>query len=256
MADQDQRLIEQICDNFGLPLSKVVPPTQPDTNWASLQPSNEPITDAQISNLSLPQGRQDTSLLDNGNQFTDFPTSETWEASPSDWSWQILNEFSGFSTANNAIYNDVFAVNQASDTSQQSNNLPNEQPESSSQSEDEAEADIVPRLAARLGSLRVGADGRLRYYGTASNHHFLGGSSFRPSGFDGQEMQKMAALALKNANLDQEISPSLQDHFIQLFFTCHNPHHSAVDKAMFTDMFAQDPDGQTEYCSQALIAAM
>jgi hypothetical protein len=256
MADQDQRLVEQICDNVGLPLSKVVPPTQPDTNWPSLQPANEPIPDAQILNLSSLQGQQNMSLFDNGNHFTDFPTSENWEASPSDWSWQILNEFSGFSTVNNAIYNDTFAVNQASGTSQQSNSVPSEHPESSSPSEDETEADIVPRLAARLGSLRVGADGRLRYYGTASNHHFLGSSSFRPSGLDVQEMQKMAALALKNANLDQEISPSLQDHFIELFFTFHNSYHSAVDKAMFTDMFAQDPDGQTEYCSQALIAAM
>jgi hypothetical protein len=267
MTPQDQRLVERVCDNLGLPPSHILPSTQPDTNLARLQIPCEPLATDQIPNISPPQGALETQTLTANNgplqqnplstqSLVDFGTSDTWEASPSDWSWQILNEFSTFSSMNYALASDSFMIDPTSGANQQGNELHNDQPGSTSTSDDEAEIDIVPRLAARLGGLRPAEDGRLRYYGAASNHHFLGNSSFRPSGLDVQEMQRSAAIALKNAQLDQEVPSSLQDHFIKLFFTWHNPCHTTVDRAMFATMLAQSPDIQTEYCSPSLIAAM
>ena len=173
----------------------------------------------------------------------DYTGSDTWNGSPSDWSWQILNDFSGFPNMTYFMPSDSYVVDPHLGTAQQNNRLPNEQVDQdvASSSEDEAETDIVPGLAARLGSLRVATDGRLRYYGTASNHHFLSNSNFRPQLPDAEEMKSNASIALQNAQLDQEVTPALQTRFIQLFFTWHNPCHNVIDRNMFNKALAEEP---------------
>ena len=264
MTAENRGLIEQVCVNVDLPLHTILPPHQSSMGLVPIQTTNG-TTGANISSTQdlssvRPMTNDDPSqpIFGDLQGWPEFPTSESWEGSPSDWSWQILNDFSGFSTMNYTFPSEPYVIDQNSGAPQQSNTALNEprDQESNSSSDDEAEVDIVPRLAARLGSLRVATDGRLRYYGTASNHHFLGNSGFRPQSIDIQEMQSNASIALKNAHLDQDVSQSLQDHFIELFFTWHNPCHTVIDRTMFSTALAQNPDNQTEFCSQSLIAAM
>lgn len=267
MSPQDERLVEQVCDNLGLPLSHILPSNSnhADPNTLHNQPQHR--TSDPFANVQLPQPDHRQQTMDpgdltmqaqplNAQSWPDLPVSEGWEGSPSDWSWQVLNDFSGFPSVNYNMMNESFMSFPVPNVNQQGEDLNGDQGDSSSTSDDEAEIDIVPRLAARLGGLRPAEDGRLRYYGTASNHHFLGNASLQVRTFDVKEMQRNAAIALKNAQLDQEVPVELQDHFLKLFFTWHNPCHSTIDKTTFMNSLQRSPDVQTEYCSPSLIAAM
>lgn len=180
--------------------------------------------------------------------WTDFFTAPTWDGSPSDWPWLMLNDFPGAPS---------FSDGQPLPTPQRSTGAQNEASRSASTSEDdEIEADIVPRLAARFGSLRLGADGQLRYYGTASNYHFLSGSRHAEYRVDTEDVDRAACTALENAQLEGEAPLTLQNHLIELFFTWHNPSHGIVDRTMFEMARTQDSVNQRAYCSKSLINAM
>lgn len=267
MAPHDQRLVEQVCDHLGLPPGHILPPTLLNANLTPLPMPCEPLAPDQIANIPSSQVALEMETLSSrtgpfeqsqlGSQaFIDFTTSDAWEASPSDWSWQILNGFSTWPSMNCPQRSGSFAAHPIAGADQDNDGPRNDGIGSSGTSDDEAEVDIVPSLAARLGGLRPVEDGRLRFYGTASNHHLLGNSSFHPSGLDVQEMQRSAAIALHTSQLDQEVPSSIQEHFMNLFFSWHNPCHTTVDRALLTTKLAQNPDTQTEYSSPSLIAAM
>lgn len=177
----------------------------------------------------------------------DLSAPQIWDGSPSDWPWEVLNDFSVFP---------AFTTSEPSSVFQPGNISQNDGLGSSGTSDDEGEEGIISYLAARFGSLRRAPDGRLRYYGTASNHHFLKNFGQHENQIGIQDVQEVASAALENARLGQEVPSSLEIHLIELFFVWHNPCHSTVDRSMFETVRAHGSDGQSDFCSQSLIATM
>lgn len=99
---------------------------------------------------------------------------------------------------------------------------------------DEESTELVTQLSARLGSLRLAPDGKLRYFGTTSNLHLIesgskSGENFMlhtPSRINKQRL-------LEVADLNQAVDLQLEDHLLRLFFTWHNPSSYIVDEEAF-----------------------
>lgn len=216
-------------------------------------------SDGSMSTLNqVPPGSKPSQTTDfDWVDWTEFPPSEPWELSPSDWPWQILSGFTSDPSDNHAMVRDPLTLDQLP-TVQRLDQLPAGVLESNETSEDEVDTDIAPGLAARLGSLHVATDGRLRYYGTASNYHFLLGSRDLPPRNDHTfpDTKREALLALQNAKLDREVLVDLEDRLLDLFFKWHNPCHVTVDRSMFDVARSQDCQSQGTFCSQSLVAAM
>ncbi|OQU97220.1 Fungal specific transcription factor domain-containing protein isoform 2 [Cladophialophora immunda] len=241
----DESVLEQICASLELPLRSVLPFPQAQTDLAPLPGSNDGTENAQFAGgapiaqdvafNALPvEGQSDPSMAS---------TCRAGQISPRRIPGTGVRR-TGHGNSSTIFRASPWNVNS------------NDQLGSDSTSEDELETDIVPRLAARFGSLRVGADGRVRYYGSAANHHFLANSTRREEMVDAQEMRREALIALENAELDLEVPEALEAHLLDLFFKWHNPGHLTVDRAMFEAARTEGIHGQSTYCSQALIAAM
>ena len=261
----EQLLLEQVCTNLELPWSRLRPAdqTQPEIpSWqgppdAFLQSDQIPATlQYQADSSVLPiHGGSATSVSCGTDpnagfdipDWTDFGGSSIWDGSPTDWPWQVLNDFSVFPT---------FITNQSSSSFQPGNTFQTEGLRSSPASDDEGEEGVIPCLAARLGSLRRASDGRLRYYGTASNHHFLKNFGQHEKQIDIEDLEDVASTALENAQLDHEIPLSLENHLIELFFAWHNPCHGTVDRLMFETARAHHSEGQSDFSSPSLISTM
>ncbi|KAK5351976.1 hypothetical protein LTS03_003743 [Exophiala xenobiotica] len=264
----DQTIIEQVCASLEVPMKRIMPLPQSHINFIpqrlpdplpQLDPCAAIPSDGGISTLSqVPQG----SLASNTTTFdwvdwTQFPTSEPWELSPSDWPWQILSGFSSDPSDNHAMARDPLTQDQLP-VVQRQDDLLGGMLESNETSEDEVDTDIAPGLAARLGSLHVATDGRLRFYGTASNYHFLLGSRdlLPRNDHTFPDAKREALLALEHAKLDRDVPIALEDRLLELFFKWHNPCHVTVDRATFKVARTQDRHGQGTFCSQSLVAAM
>ncbi|CAD0106101.1 unnamed protein product [Aureobasidium uvarum] len=99
---------------------------------------------------------------------------------------------------------------------------------------DEENTELVNQLSARLGSLRLAPDGKLRYFGTASNLHLIenhnkSGENFMLHTPSRVNMQRL----LEVADLSQVVDIQLEDHLLRLFFTWHNPSSYIVDEEVF-----------------------
>lgn len=259
-------ILEQTCATLELPREKILPQTQ---RWES---SNQTYSDL-VSNLPLPAVLPDgdtithvgttsqiqpaLSMSSESQSWTDFSTLEPWSASPSDWPWQILNDSTMDMTMQQSFYQiQPGELNSAADDSA-TTNLPPDLPASSGTSDDEDEdTAIIPHLAARFGSLRIGHDGRLRYFGTASNNHFLTNPSHGEPDFQWQDLERESIEALENAGLDQEVPPDLQEHLLRLFFQWHNPGHDVVDRTMFDTARTKDSGNKPAFWSPSLTAIM
>lgn len=109
------------------------------------------------------------------------------------------------------------------------------QPEdNTSNSGDEENTELVNQLSARLGSLRLAPDGKLRYFGTASNLHLIdnqnkSGENFMLHTPSRVNIQRL----LEVADLSQAVDMQLEDHLLRLFFTWHNPSSYIVDEEVF-----------------------
>lgn len=109
-----------------------------------------------------------------------------------------------------------------------------QQEDSTSNSGDEENTELVNQLSARLGSLRLAPDGKLRYFGTASNLHLIdnqnkSGENFMLHTPSRVNIQRL----LEVADLSQEVDIQLEDHLLRLFFTWHNPSSYIVDEEVF-----------------------
>lgn len=235
-------MLDQICANLELPLERILPGrqssesqiSQPDPVAVSdtLLPSVAPYDDSLMYTAIPEECQQNPTMTYDFQTWADFTTIEPWDGSPSDWPWQILN-------------NPIVEIN-----------LPAELPASNVSSDDEGDPSIVPRLAARFGSLRVSHDGSLRYYGTASNHHFLGKPVHSDLDDKAHDIERECAIALETAQLDREVPVDLQEHLIDLFFKWHNTSHSIVDRATFETARAQENGDKLAFYSQSLVAVM
>lgn len=117
--------------------------------------------------------------------------------------------------------------------------------------------DIVHRLSDRMGSLQIGSDGQVRYYGPTSHFNLLRMPTpdkltiHRNVRKDGQDY-------LCRMGIGKSVPPELEDHLINLFFTWHNPSFDVVDRKMYEaakQRWQVDME-DTPYYSEALNNAM
>lgn len=129
-------------------------------------------------------------------------------------------------------------------------------PQADSQENDGLE-DIVHRLSDRMGSLQIGSDGQVRYYGPTSGFNLLRMPTpdkltiHRTVRKDGRDY-------LNRMGLDQEVPPGLEEHLTNLFFTWHSPSVDVVDRGMYEKAKQQWQQHMedTPYHSEALTSAM
>ncbi|KAL1969997.1 hypothetical protein VTN77DRAFT_6402 [Rasamsonia byssochlamydoides] len=104
-----------------------------------------------------------------------------------------------------------------------------------SDSDDEAEKEVIEQLSSRIGTLKIAGDGHLRYYGPTSNLNLIDvlpatehrpGPDTRSVRHDGQEL-------LNYLRIGQPVDPALEDHLIELYFTWQNPSSYVVDREMY-----------------------
>jgi hypothetical protein len=262
IAAEQRTLIEQVCAQLDLPLDKVfpVPGPYPGLQWDPAEglkdlgalpgsASYDYSTDHQsLDSATLVNSLQSNpSMQFDLNNPADLVPSGSWEVSPSDWPWQLFSDIH--------LQYDVngLPIDMNSDTVIRGDDATN----TAATSDDEVETNIVPDLAARFGSLSVDAEGRVRFYGSASNQHlFANGSTQREDILSNQDKRREVALALENSQLDREIPEDLEERLLSLFFEWYNTCHSLVDRTLFEASRRQNPKSQSQYCSESLVAAM
>ncbi|KAI5195077.1 hypothetical protein E4T39_08358 [Aureobasidium subglaciale] len=112
--------------------------------------------------------------------------------------------------------------------------VPNEQEDNTSNSGDEENAELVNQLSARLGSLRLAPDGKLRYFGTASNLHLIENQNRSSENLMLRAPSRVnIQRLLEVADLSQTVDLQLEEHLLRLFFTWHNPSSYIVDEEVF-----------------------
>lgn len=117
--------------------------------------------------------------------------------------------------------------------------------------------EIVHRLSNRLGSLQIGSDGNVRYYGPTSHFNLLRMPTpdnltvHRTVRKDGQDI-------LNRLSLGKDVPRELEEHLINLYFTWQNPSFDVVDRGMYqmAKQQWQDHMEETPYYSEALTNAM
>lgn len=122
--------------------------------------------------------------------------------------------------------------------------------------DDEVDEELVGQIAARFGSLHVAPDGKLRYFGTPANLHLFNGgkgpySSPHATKVDAEQL-------LRNADLETDIPPDIEQHLLELYFAWHNACNPVVDESMFWALHEQagnQPDS-SGYYSDVLRYAM
>ncbi|KAH0354807.1 hypothetical protein KCU83_g2296, partial [Aureobasidium melanogenum] len=146
---------------------------------------------------------------------------------PSDLSLQFLTEPSADMPHPTTIQQESTPVRQIEQTAHQ-------QEDSTSNSGDEENTELVNQLSARLGSLRLAPDGKLRYFGTASNLHLIDNQSKSGENFMLHTPSRVnVQRLLEVADLSQTVDIQLEDHLLRLFFTWHNPSSYIVDEEVF-----------------------
>ncbi|KAJ5934276.1 fungal-specific transcription factor domain-containing protein [Penicillium verhagenii] len=117
--------------------------------------------------------------------------------------------------------------------------------------------DIVDRLSDRMGSLQIGTDGQIRYYGPTSHFNLLRMPTpdnltiHRTIRKDGQDH-------LRRMGLDKEVPQSMEEHLINQYFTWHSPSVDVVNREMYETAKQQWQDHmeETTYYSEALTNAI
>lgn len=117
--------------------------------------------------------------------------------------------------------------------------------------------DIVHSLSNRLGSLQIGSDGHIRFYGPTSHFNLLRMPTpdnltvHRTVRKDGRDI-------LNRMGIEKEVPRELEDHLINLYFTWQNPTFDVVDRGMYqmAKQQWQVHKEETPYYSEALTNAM
>ncbi|KAJ5679445.1 fungal-specific transcription factor domain-containing protein [Penicillium macrosclerotiorum] len=117
--------------------------------------------------------------------------------------------------------------------------------------------DIVHRLSDRMGSLQIGSDGQVRYYGPTSHFNLLRMPTpdnltvHRTIRKDGEDY-------LYRLGLGKSVPEELEEHLLNLYFTWHNPLFDVVDRGMYNVAKQKwhDHMEETPYYSEALTNAM
>lgn len=120
------------------------------------------------------------------------------------------------------------------------------------------EEDLVNQLSDRLGSLHIGPNGQISYFGPTSNFslvdHPTGAESLavdRTVRYDGQEH-------LDSMGYGKPIPQDLEDHLINLYFAWQDPFCHVVDRKLYQEAKFNwlEREEDTPYYSEALRNAM
>lgn len=109
----------------------------------------------------------------------------------------------------------------------------NTMPSDNDAGENESVEELVDLLSDRMGSLQIGVDGQIRYYGPTSTFGLLNMSSTDPLHIhrsvrhDGQEY-------LDRFNVGADIPCELEDHLVNLYFTWQDASFHIVDREMYS----------------------
>lgn len=175
--------------------------------------------------------------------FTDDIYAMSWDSnmvSP-DWPWTALfTSDQGLLPTTEQLAGPVVPANQSS----------------GSGDEDEVDQEVVGEIAARFGSLHVAPDGKLRYFGTPTNVHLFNSgkgpySSPRSIEVDGAQL-------LRNAELERDIPPDIEQHLLELYFAWHNACNPVVSEDLFWTLHQQRGQSKDNsgYYSDVLTNAM
>lgn len=104
--------------------------------------------------------------------------------------------------------------------------------DSSSEEEDD-DQDLVDQISARIGSLRIAPDGRLRYFGAQANAYLLTTNTTPSSSPPLHASQTDRNRLLRNAGVQQHAAPDFVDHLIDLYFRYFNTCHPVVQKSTY-----------------------
>ncbi|KAI1488824.1 fungal-specific transcription factor domain-containing protein [Biscogniauxia mediterranea] len=120
-------------------------------------------------------------------------------------------------------------------------------------SDSENTEDLVNLLADRVGSLQIGPDGQVRYYGPTSNFNLVempvpdNLTVHRTIRNDGQD-------CLDRLGIGREVPPELEEHLVNLYFAWQDPTMHVVDRKLYEEAKIRwrDKDEDTPYYSEAL----
>ncbi|KAF6785049.1 hypothetical protein CSOJ01_15650 [Colletotrichum sojae] len=113
--------------------------------------------------------------------------------------------------------------------------------------------ELVDRLSDRIGSLQIGSDGHIRYYGPTSNFNLVqmpapdNMTVHRTVRNDRQEY-------LNRLDIGKDVPPDIEEHLVDLYFTWQDPTSHVVQSEMYENAKVQWRDGMlnTPYYSEAL----
>ncbi|KAF7553674.1 hypothetical protein G7Z17_g3452 [Cylindrodendrum hubeiense] len=117
---------------------------------------------------------------------------------------------------------------------QQDNQHGNIQQSDEALSDTESTEALIDKLSERVGSLRIGPSGQIRYYGPFSNFNLMDvpardtSSSYRNIRGDGKEH-------LDRLGIGKEVPIELEDHLENLYFSWQDPALHVVDRDMFEE---------------------
>jgi hypothetical protein len=117
--------------------------------------------------------------------------------------------------------------------------------------------ELVNQLSDRMGSLQVGSDGRVRFYGPTSHFNLL--KMPAPDNLTvHRTVRKDGQNVLTRLGIDKEVSPEFEEHLINLFFAWHNPLFYVVDREIYYQERQKSRVDREEsmYYSEALTNAM
>ncbi|KIV99416.1 uncharacterized protein PV09_08954 [Verruconis gallopava] len=117
--------------------------------------------------------------------------------------------------------------------------------------------ELVDKLSDRIGTLHVGEDGQIRYYGPTSNYALMSMPSADPMHVhrsirnDGQEY-------LDRLDVGAEPPAELENHLINLYFAWQDPFFHVVDRDIYEQAKRKwyEEQKDTPYYSEALRNAM
>lgn len=91
----------------------------------------------------------------------------------------------------------------------------------------------MSELACRLGTLQLGEDGHLRYFGATSNFHVLSDNPMPVYTISNNLSRWDQNVLFAYAEVGQEVSDELERHFLKLFFTWAEPLLGVVQQAAY-----------------------
>jgi hypothetical protein len=123
--------------------------------------------------------------------------------------------------------------------------------------DDESVEELVDQLSDRIGTMQIGPNGQMRFYGPTSNFTLMDMPSTDPLHVH-RSIRNDGQVYLDRLEVGGEVPPALEDHLINLYFTWQDPFFHIVDRDMYEASKKKwhEDTQDTPYFSEALRNAM